>query len=298
MAARPYWNGQIRLSLVTFAVNVYAAVNNARQIPLHEIYKPTGERVRRMKVVDGEAVDDDNIMKGYEYEKDEYVLLSQDEIDELKVPSKETLDIVQFVKAEEIDPLYFERPYFVAPDGDLAEEAFVVFRDALRAKKMLGLGQLVIGGRERLCALRPCGSGMLLETLRYKEELRASDPYFSDIDEPDVGDEQVALAAELIDRKTAPFNPGKFHDSYRDALQELIDAKIGHRRPQKQKAQKLPDGKVVNLMDALRKSLGDKAPTKKKVAAKTPKKKPAAKKNPTKVKAAPARKSTSKRRAG
>lgn len=279
MAVRPYWSGQIRLSLVTMPVNIYAALNSATQINLHEIYEPTGERVRRQKVVNDKAIANDDIIKGFEYDKDEYVLLKQEEIDALKVPSKNTIDIVQFVKAEEIDPIYFERPYFVAPDGDSAEEAFIVIRDALKAKKMIGLGQLVIAGRERLCAIRHCGSGMLLETLRYKDEIRKSDPYFADIDEPHVADEQVELAKELIDRKTAKFDPSKFHDHYRDALQELIDAKIEKRDVREISSDKAPTGKVVNLMDALKKSLGDKQKATKK---KAPAKKSAAKKSATK----------------
>lgn len=282
MVVRPYWSGQIRLSLVTMPVNVYAALNASRQISLHEIYEPTGERVRRQKVVDDKPVDNDDIIKGYEYEKDEYVLLTQEEIDALKVPSKNIIDLVQFVKAEEIDPLYFEKPYFVAPDGDSAEEAFIVIRDALRAKKMVALGQLAIAGRERLCAIRPCGSGMLLETLRYKEEIRKSDPYFADIDEMNVADEQVDLAKELIERKTSKFDPSKFHDHYRDALQELIDAKIEKREVREVETQRLPTGKVVNLMDALKKSLGENSKSTKSKASK-PKPKKAVAKKPAKA---------------
>ncbi|MBM3617537.1 MAG: Ku protein [Alphaproteobacteria bacterium] len=304
MVVRPYWSGQLRLSLVTLPVNIYAALNAARQISLHEIYEPTGERVRRQKVVNNKPVDNDEIIKGYEYEKDEYVLLTQDEIDALKVPSKNTIDLVQFVKAEEIDPLYFEKPYFVAPDGDSAEEAFIVIRDALRAKKMVALGQLAIAGRERLCAIRACGSGMLLETLRYKEEIRKSDPYFADIDELDVADEQVELAKELIDRKTAKFDPSKFHDHYRDALQELIDAKIEKREVRELDTQKLPTGKVVNLMDALKKSLNakntssaEKPSPKAKVKAST-KKTPAKTKAKAKPKVTATKKTTPRKKAG
>lgn len=291
MVARPYWSGQIRLSLVNVPVNIYAAVNNARQLALHEIYKPTGERVRRLKVVNDKPVEDEYIVKGYEYEKDEYVLLKEEEIDALKIPSKKTFDIVQFVKAEEIDPIYFERPYFVVPDGDAAEEAFIVIRDALRAKKMAGLGQLVIGGKERLCMLRPCGSGMLLETLRYKEEIRKSDPYFDNIEEPDIADEQIDLAKELIDRKTKKFDPSKFHDHYRDALQELIDAKIEKREPNEIVEEKPSSKKVVSLIDALRKSLGDSSVKK----STTAKKKVSAKKAPVKKKVSPKKPATRKK---
>lgn len=282
MAVRPYWHGQIRLSLVSLPVNIYAALSRSRQIPLHMIYKPTGQRVRHLNVVDGEAVDEEDIVKGYEYEKGEYVIIEPEEIKELKIPSKKTLDIVEFVPKDAIDPIYYETPYFVVPDGNAAEDAFAVIRDALRETGKVGIGQLAIGGRERLCAIKPCGSGMMLETMRYEEEIRESDPYFDDIDAK-VDKEQLSLAKELIKRKTATFKPEKFHDHYKDALQELINSKLENREP-REVVEEAPTGKVINLMDALRKSLkeqGDGRPTKsssKKVTAKPARKtKPKAK---------------------
>jgi DNA end-binding protein Ku len=257
MALRPYWSGQLRLSLVSLPVDVYAALNRSRQIPLHEIYRPTSQRVRHQNVVDGMPVDREDIVKGYEVEKGEYVILEPEEIKKLKLPSKETLDIVQFVPASSIDMIYFETPYFVTPDGKAAEDAFVIIREALRESKKVGIGQLVIGGRERLCALRPCGSGLVLETMRYEDELRKSDPYFADIGKHKIDKEQLALAKELIKRKTAAFKPEKFHDHYREALRELIDAKLQHRKPREVVEEK-PAGNVINLMDALRKSLREK----------------------------------------
>lgn len=254
MALRPYWSGQLRLSLVSVPVHVYPALSRSRQIPLHEIYRPTGQRVRHQNVVDGEPVGRDDIIKGYEVEKGEYVLLEPDEIKRLKIPSKQTLEITQFVDESAIDAIYFETPYFMAPANKTSEEAFVVIREALRASGKAGLGQLVIAGRERLCALKPCGSGILLETLRYEDEIRESDPYFGDIEKGRIDAEQLSLAKELIKRKTAAFKPGKFHDHYREALRELIEAKRAHRAPRKVVEDK-PAAKVVNLMDALRKSL-------------------------------------------
>jgi DNA end-binding protein Ku len=258
MALRPYWSGQIRLSLVSLPVNIYAALNRSRQIPLHQIYRPTGQRVHHQNVVDGEPIDKDDIVKGYEVEKGEYVLLEPDEISALKIPSKETLEIVQFVPADAIDAIYYESPYFVAPDGKGAEDAFAVVREALRETQKVGIGQLAIAGRERLCAISPCGSGILLETLRYEDEIRKSDPYFEDIASDRIDKEQLDLAKELIRRKTAEFDPARFHDHYREALQELIEAKMEHREPRAVIAEK-PAGKVINLMDALRKSLKEEA---------------------------------------
>lgn len=288
MALRPYWSGQIRMSLVSLPVAIYPALNRSRQIALHEIYRPTGQRVHHQNVVDNDPIDREDIVKGYEVEKGEYVILEPEEIKALKIPSKQVLDIVEFVDADTIDLIYFETPYFVTPDGKGGEEAFGVIREALRETGKVGIGQLAIGGRERLCAIRPCGSGIMLETLRYEEEIRASDPYFSDIEARKVDKEGLSLARELIKRKTTRFKPEKFHDHYREALQELINSKLEHRQPREVIEEK-PAGRVINLMDALRKSL--KEPDEKDIRT-SAKKKSAPARHPTKPKA----KSTARRR--
>jgi DNA end-binding protein Ku len=254
MALRPYWSGTIRLSLVSLPVHVYAALNRSKQIAFHEIYEPTGERVHHQLLAGDKAVDREDIVKGYEVEKGEYVLIDPDEIKELKIPSSKTLDIAQFVDADAVDAVYFESPYFVAPAAKGDQATFAVIRDALRSTGKVGIGQLAIGGRERLCALKPCGSGLLLETLRYEEEIKDSDPYFDTIRDKAADSEELDLAKELIKRKTAKFDAGKFHDHYREALQELIDARVEKREP-KPLQEERPTAKVVNLMDALRKSL-------------------------------------------
>lgn len=283
MALRPYWSGQIRLSLVSLPVSIYPALSRSRQIPLHEIYRKTGQRVRHQNTVDGEEVDREDIVKGYEVEKGEYVILEPDEIKDLKIPSKKTLEITQFVDKGSIDQVYYETPYFVTPEGKGSEDAFIVIRDALRQSGKVGLGQLAIAGRERLCAIKPCGSGIMLETLRYEDEIRESDPYFGDIDDGAVDKEQLSLAKELIKRKTATFKPEKFHDHYKEALQELINSKLEGRKP-RDVIEEPPSGKVINLMDALRKSLKEQnaKPAAKKPAAKT---KPRSKKSPPRKKA-------------
>ncbi len=254
MALRPYWSGNIRLSLVSLPVHVYAALNRSRQIAFHEIYKPTGERVRHQLVAGDKEVDRDDIVKGYEVEKGEYVLIDPDEIKDLKIPSSKTLDIAEFVDADAIDEVYFESPYFVAPAAKGDHATFAVIRDALRDTAKVGVGQLAIGGRERLCALKPYGSGLLLETLRYEDEIKDSDPYFDTIRDKKTDSEELDLARELIKRKVAKFDPGKFHDHYRAALQELIDARVEKRAP-REVVEAKPAAKVVNLMDALRQSL-------------------------------------------
>jgi DNA end-binding protein Ku len=209
-----------------------------------------------MNVVNDEPVDRDDIIKGYEYEKGEYVLLEPEEIKDLRMPSKDVLEIIQFVKAGEIEALYFERPYFVVPKNDSAEDAFVTIREALKKTSRYGLGQLVIGGRERLCALKPCGRGMMLEVIRYKEEVRKADVYFEKIDDIKIDKAQLDLAEQLIKQKSGKFNPAHFHDHYNEALQELIDSKMENRKPEFQEPR--PTAKVINLMDALKKSLAGK----------------------------------------
>ncbi|MEC8838143.1 MAG: Ku protein, partial [Pseudomonadota bacterium] len=184
MAARAYWQGQIRLALVSIPVEIYSATKSGAKIRFNQIHEPSGKRISYEKVVPGIGpVDRDEIIKGYEVSKGNYVLLDEDEIEAVKIESKRTLELVQFVDACEIDPLYFEKPYYVAPQDELAEEAFIVLRESLRKAKKVALGQLSVRGSEKLVAIKPCGKGLLLETLRYADEVRAGQAFFDDIDE-------------------------------------------------------------------------------------------------------------------
>ena len=286
MAARAYWQGQIRLALVSIPVEIYSATKSGAQISFKQIHEPSGKPIHYDKVVTGVGpVDTDEIMKGFEYEKGSYVLLEQDEIDAVKLESKKTLELTQFVDASEIDVLYYEKPYFVVPADDLAEEAFIVLREALRRTKKVGLGQLAMRGREYVVSLKPCGRGMVLETLRYADEVNKAQSYFREIpdDKPDA--DLMDLAEALIEKKTAAFHPQDFHDRYVDALRDLIE------RKRKSKGGKIIEDKdgdapakgsnVVDLMAALKKSMGASG------AAKS-EDKPAAKKAP--AKRAPAKK--------
>lgn len=293
MALRPYWTGNLRMSLVTLSVSIYSAINRARSLPLHEIDRESGERVRHMNVTDdGEEVDREDIIKGYEVEKGQYVLIEPDEIKDLKIPSSKTLDIKQFVGIDEVDDVYFDNPYFVAPSKSGDEQTFSLIRDALRSTKKMAIGQLAIAGRERLCAIKAHGSGMVLMTLRYEDEVRDEDPYFEDIRTAKHDSEELDLARELITRKTAKFDPGQFHDHYREALKELIEAKIENREPVALE-EDIPTPKVVNLMDALRKSLAEEEPAPRKDARKTTERKPRkAAKPAAKKKAAPRKKAS------
>lgn len=289
MAARAYWQGQIRLALVSIPVEIYSATRSGASIAFHQVHEPSGKRIKYEKVVPGiGAIDTDEIMKGFEVEKGEYVLLDQDEIDAVKLESKKTLELTQFVDAHEIDVLYYEKPYFVVPADDLAEEAFVVLREALKRTKKVGLGQLAMRGREYVVSLKPCGRGMVLETLRYADEVHKAQGYFRDIPDAEPDEDLLSLAESLIEKKSAKFDPATFHDRYVDALKDLIE------RKQKQKGnRKIIDdkdggadprgGNVVDLMAALKKSLEKPGAAKKAPAEKTPAKKPAAKKPPAKA---------------
>src|SRR5258705_13186278 len=278
MAARPIWRGQIRLALVSIPVELYPATRNGASIQFHQIHEPSGKRIKYEKVVPGIGpVDRDEIVKGYEVAKGQYVLLDPEEIEGVKLESRKTLDLVQFVDNDGIDSMYFDKPYYVLPADDLAEEAYVVMRDALKAAKKIGVGQLAMRGQEYVVALKPCGRGLLLETLRYADEVHKSAGFFRDIGDHKPDADLLDMASMLIERKAGEFDPADFHNRYVDALHRLIAEK------QKKKGEKIiedPDAdapppkgsNVIDLMTALKRSLGDekkgaKKPAARKVAA-------------------------------
>ncbi|WP_374407714.1 Ku protein [Pelagerythrobacter sp.] len=273
MAARAYWQGQIRLALVSIPVEIYAATKSGASISFRQIHEPSGRPINYEKVVQGIGpVDRDEIVKGYEVSKGNYVLLEDDEIEAVKIESRKTLELVQFVDAHEIDVFYFEKPYYVVPQDELAEEAFVVLREALRQKKKVALGQLSVRGREMLVSLKPCGKGIVLETLRYEDEVRKAKTYFKDIPEVKPDKEMLDLAGSLIDKKSAPFDAGEFGDRYVDALKKLVEkkAKAKGKKVLEDVDEPAPSGKsnVIDLMAALKKSVKDEKPARKKAPAK------------------------------
>jgi DNA end-binding protein Ku len=289
MAGRAIWRGQIRLALVSIPVELFPATKSGAQIQFHQVYEPTGQRIKYEKVVPGIGpVDRDQIVKGYEVSKGHYVLLDQEEIDSVKLESRKTLDLVEFVDEDGIDSMYFDKPYYVVPADDLAEEAYVVLRDALKAAKKIGVGQLAMRGQEYVVSLKPCGRGLLLETLRYADEVNKSSGFFRDIGDHKPDPDLLDMASMLIERKAGEFDPKEFHNRYVDALHRLIEKK------QKAKGERIieePEGappkasNVIDLMAALKKSLGDQKEGKSKSAAP---KKAVAKKAPAKK--APVRK--------
>jgi DNA end-binding protein Ku len=297
MAARAYWKGQIRLALVSIPVEVFSATKSGATVAFNQIHEPTGKRIKYEKVVPGVGpVDADEIVKGFQYEKGSYVLLDDEELEAVKLESKKTLELTQFVDLNEIDPLYYEKPYYVVPADDLAEEAYIVLREALRDTRKVGLGQLTMRGREYVVALKPCGRGILLETMRYADEVNKAQGYFREIGDSKPDDELLDLAEALIEKKAAPFDPNRFKDHYVDALHELIERKRKLKGGKiKAEDDDLPKrgSNVIDLMAALKKSIerpgaDSGRSASKKAAAKPAAKKAAPKKAP--AKAAPARK--------
>jgi DNA end-binding protein Ku len=267
--ARPYWSGRIHVSLVSFGVQLFTATESKSSIAFHQISRSTGERVRHQKVLgssvepsnDGPAVavEKDEIVKGYEYEKGKYVIVEPSDLDNLKVPSKHTVDVTQFVDADELLPEYIEKPYFVVPDKD-SVEAFTVIRKALQKTGKVAIGKVSFSGRENVVAIRAAGDGetggMMAYTLRYANELRSESEYFRDIKAMDVNEESLELAESLIAKKSTKLDLSKFEDGYEVAVKELVEAKIHHLPVPKDEGAETSCGKVVNLMDALRKSIG------------------------------------------
>jgi DNA end-binding protein Ku len=291
MAARAYWRGQIRLALVSIPVEIFSATKSGAQIAFNQIHEPTGKRIKYEKVVPGVGpVDPEEIVRGYQYEKGSYVVVSDEELEAVKLESKKTLELTQFVDYDEVDVLYFEKPYFVVPADDLAEEAFIVLREALRRTRKMGIGQLALRGREYLVSVKPCGRGIVLETLRYADEVNRARDYFRDIGDSKPDEELLDLAETLIDKKTADFDASKFHDRYIEALRDLIERKMKgqtiHAEEEKAPAR---GGNVIDLMAALKRSIERPGEQTGKGAAKKPAAaKKAARKAP--AKAAPARK--------
>ncbi len=296
MAARAYWQGQIRLALVSIPVEIYSATKSGASVSFRQIHEPSGKRIHYEKVVDGIGpVDPDEIMKGFEYEKGEYVLLDQEEIEGVKLESKKTLELTQFVDIGEVDAIYYDKPYYVVPADDLAEEAFIVLREALRRTRKIGLGQLAMRGREYVISLKPCGRGLVLETLRYADEVNKAANFFRDIGDAKPDEDLLDLATSLIDKKAGTFDASEFHDRYVDALRDLIE------RKRKSKTGKVTldaedkgpshGSNVIDLMAALKQSLDksggaksapQKAPARKAPAKTAPAQKVSARKAPVK----------------
>ncbi|HMF25787.1 MAG TPA: Ku protein [Pseudolabrys sp.] len=254
MAPRAYWKGFLRLSLVTCPIALFPATSEYEKIRFHQLNRNTGNRIRYLKVdaKTGDEVGNDDIIKGYELSKGEYVQLEPDELEAIALESAHAIEIDEFVPRKEIDELYFANPYYVVPDGDAAGPAFAVIRDAIKEEGMVALGRVVFTSREHMIALEPRGKGMMGVTLRYPYEVRDEKNYFGDIPSEKVTKDMLELASHIIKTKTGHFHPKKFEDRYEDALKEILRKK---EHGEKIDVPREPgSAKVINLMDALRRS--------------------------------------------
>ena len=255
MAARPYWKGHLRLSLVSCPIQLFPATGEREKISFHQINKATGHRIRYRKVdeVTGEEVASDQIIKGYEIAKGQYIEITNEELEAITLESTKTIEIDEFVPRNEIDDLYAIRPYYIAPDGKVGQDAFVVIRNIIEQMKMVAIGRVVLTSREHVIAMEPRGKGIMGTLLRYPYEIRDEHEYFDQIPDLKLGKDMMDLAKHIVETKSGHFEPEKFEDHYEAALKELIEKKI------KGIELEVPEARapvtVINLMDALRRSI-------------------------------------------
>ncbi len=256
-----YWRGFLRLQLVSINVNVYTATESKSEISFNQIHKPSGKRVKYQKVVPGIGeIDNADIVKGYQVERDVYVTLEPEEIEAIRLESKRTIDMKQFIDATEIDLRYPERPYYIVPADELASEGYVVVRDALAKAKKVGIAQITTHGREHLVAIAPLNGGMVMNIIRYADELPPAAPYFQGLDKIKYDEELLELATQLVARQAKPFKPEQYKDSYAVELAALVKKKARGQKIEIPPAAELVPTNVVNIMDALKKSLKAEAP--------------------------------------
>ena len=277
MAPRAYWKGYLKLSLVSCPIALYPASSGSERVSFNRINSKTGNRLKQQMVDadSGEPVDKEDIKRGYEYAKGQYIVVEDEEIDKIKIESTHTIEIDRFVPRTEIDDRYLDSPYYISPTDQVGQEAFSVIRDAMRAKKMVGLARVVLTRREHVVMLEPFDKGLLATTLRYPYEIRDQKDYFEDIPELKLPDEMMKLAAHIVDTKAGHFEPKAFEDHYEKALVELLKSKQAG-IPVEAIGEETAAQRVINLMDALKASID--ASAKKPAAASTGTRRPAAKK--------------------
>jgi DNA end-binding protein Ku len=263
MAPRSNWKGYLKLSLVSAAIAIYPATSSSEKVRFNTLNRATGNRLKRQMVdaVTEEVVESDAQVKGYAVGKDQYVIVDDDELANIALESTRTIDIEKFVPKASIDDRYRDAPYYIAPEDKVGQEAFAVVRDAMKKKKMVGIARLVLARRERVMMLEPFGKGIMGTTLHYPYEVRSEDSAFEDVPEMQLPEQMVGLAEEIIDRMSGEFVPQEFEDRYENAMIELIRSKQAGLPAPKEKQAAQP-ANVVNLMDALRRSIeagGEKA---------------------------------------
>lgn len=280
---RAYWKGYLKLSLVTCPVALYPASSQADKTHFHQINRKTGNRLRQQMVDEqtGKVVQSEDKGRGYELADGKYVQIEPEELEAVEVQSTHTIDIDKFVPQEEIDKRFYERPYYVVPNDETGEEAFAVIRDAMKDKGRVALARIVFANREHIVAIEAWGKGMLATTLRYDYEVRDEKPFFKDIASPRVPKDMVQLAGDILDRKSGHFDAREFKDEYERALRKLVKRKASGKTIEPVDAVQRPSN-VVNLMDALRQSLGKDG---KRGATKTTRRTPASRRKPRSRKA-------------
>ena len=254
MKTRCNWSGYLKVSLVTVPIRVYTAINTTEKITFNQLHKDCHQRIRQKLVcpVHGEVARE-SLVKGYEYATDQFVVLSDTELETVRLETTGTVELIQFVRPDELDPMYLDTPYYIGPDGAVAEESFGVLREALRRAKRIGIGRVVLGGKEKLVALKPASKGFVFFTLRYPAEIRPASAYFEPISEQPLDAAQTALAQKLIESKSAPLNLSNFTDRYQATVLDLIKAKVAGTEPVM--VPRHEPGKVLKLMEALRQSV-------------------------------------------
>jgi DNA end-binding protein Ku len=255
MAPRAYWKGFLRLSLVSCPIQLFPATSEREKVSFNQLNKETGNRIRYRKVDEdtGEEVDSENIVKGYQIAKGQYIEIDDDELESIALESTKTIEIDEFVPKSEIDDLYNIRPYYIAPDGKVGQDAFVVIRDIIEKMNIVALGRVVLTSREHVIAMQPRGKGIMGTLLRYPYEVRDEKEYFDDIPNLKIGKDMMDLAKHIVETKSGHFEPEQFEDHYEAALKELIEKKskgIKIEAPRER-----APAKVINLMDALRRSV-------------------------------------------
>jgi DNA end-binding protein Ku len=255
---RPYWSGQLRLALVSCGITLTSATTEVEKIKLNRIQRGTETRLRQQMInpETGKPVPPDEIVMGYQFEKDRFLEIDKEELDALKIESSEVIAIERVVPDTAVDWLYWDMPYLVAPDGKNSDDVFAVIREALKTKSVVGLGRMAIARRERPVLLRPSGKGMLLATLRDPDEVRNPAEIFDDIRDVKVDKQNLSLAQTLIERMRSDFDLSMFEDRYQEALKQLIDAKLKGQKPKGKQAPAAP-GKYNDLLTALKASIAD-----------------------------------------
>lgn len=252
---RSSWKGYLKLSLVSCAVALYNATSSAERVSFNTLNRKTGNRLKQQMIdsVTEEPVDPSERVKGYQVNKGQYVLVEDTDLEALKIESTKLIEIETFVPASEVDQVYLDSPYYLAPDDRVAEEAFAVIRDAMVRKAVVGIGRVMLNRRERMVMLEPRDKGILATTLRFPYEVRKDAEYFADISDVELPDEMLGIAEVIIDRKSGHFEPEKFTDRYEDAVVNLVKAKQAGEAFAVQEAP--APATVVNIMDALKRSL-------------------------------------------